>query len=67
MSRYFHFGSFGLTLLMKGLLLCSFPLLVWKVKVLTQDEIDIVISAKSTAVARASRFLGKHSSKAVSA
>ena len=66
-SYWVHPASFGLTLLMKGLLLCGFPVLVWKAKVLVQDEIDLVISAKNNALVLASRFLGKRLSEAVGA
>jgi len=64
-SRCFQPGSFGLALLMKGLLLFSFPLLIWKAKVLAQGDILMLISAKKSVAVLASRFLGRYSSERV--
>jgi len=66
-SQSFKPRSLGLGLLFKGLLLGVFPLVLWNVKVLAPDEVEMVLSARNNALALACRVLGMPSSKAVGA
>lgn len=64
-SRWWQPHSLALALPMKGLLLAAFPLLLWKVRILSPAEIGTLISTRDKTLAGASRLVGWASGRAV--
>jgi O-antigen/teichoic acid export membrane protein len=58
--------SFAMALLIKALLLASFPIFLWKARLLSQAEIGTLLTTRDSVLAVASRWLGLASRKAAS-
>lgn len=58
LSRWCNPGSLGIALMIKGILLGAFPVLLWKLRILSPAEIGTLASARNNAVAGFSRRFG---------
>jgi O-antigen/teichoic acid export membrane protein len=62
-SLFWEPKSLVLAVLMKGTLLAAYPVLVWKARICSDEEIGTLVSAGQTVAAKVSRLLGRASTR----